>query len=610
MTTPVTMVESTSHSRRGRAQGLDLSIRSVDRGTRSSTIMEGRAITGNSTSTGEVASSLHIQQLQGRRSISISNFFSNMMNGVSLEDEQVPEEERSVMSFGGNSQRQREEKTDGREKKGRRNKASKKEHKKDRKKPAANSKESSKQTKSSASNSVTNLSETKASSPPLISNDTSLAATPPSPLSRPSLADSMRQSMRSVQMDLMLSEEEEKPNRETPLNMAEESAADVASRSEKHPTKKNSKKTKQKKLSSSLSDHLSNSIRSFTAMTSEGLNDESSVTPSLSDHAKMLAATLAVKEKQRSRDTEHLNQRRSWQSRQEESPDKENWAKESIVADSRFQGDEAFEPFPSDDFTENEVSVDASQSKPRPLLTNHFSIQSIRSLSAITEGLYDESSVTPSLTDNVKTMASTSKEHQRFVLDEHLSQQKRYWTKTLPTTQEETSMSSKESSRKQTSGSRRKKKSSKFKSAQMSSGVSFSVVEYREYNLIVGDNPSCSDWLPLSLDWDHGPEVCIPVDDFERNRELFEQKAPKSTADDEGNDTGCRRWKWHERRQLLISEFGYTEQELRNMEREFAEANGRVRRTSWKLGKAKDWFFFGARRAGSKNHNSIAVPAS
>lgn len=39
--------------------------------------------------------------------------------------------------------------------------------------------------------------------------------------------------------------------------------------------------------------------------------------------------------------------------------------------------------------------------------------------------------------------------------------------------------------------------------------VKLSVVEIRSYGIVVGDNPCCSDDLPISLDWKYNPQVTI-----------------------------------------------------------------------------------------------------
>ena len=193
--------------------------------------------------------------------------------------------------------------------------------------------------------------------------------------------------------------------------------------------------------------------------------------------------------------------------------------------------------------------------------------------------LNDESSITPSLADNTKMMAGK---------DQDKRKKRRQWRKSLIKNTHDaievhpkaplhepfdiaTTMECANSIAMQST------------TLSASSHVSFSTVKFREYNLIVGDNPSCSDCLPVSLGWDHGPEVSISIDDFEKDRELFKQK-----PDTSGNDNRCQQWKWHERRELLIGVFGYTEQELRKQEKIFAEANGRARKSRLRI--TKDWF--------------------
>ena len=43
----------------------------------------------------------------------------------------------------------------------------------------------------------------------------------------------------------------------------------------------------------------------------------------------------------------------------------------------------------------------------------------------------------------------------------------------------------------------------------MKKQVRFSNVEIREYALVVGDHPFCSDGLALSLDWRHSPYTTV-----------------------------------------------------------------------------------------------------
>lgn len=48
--------------------------------------------------------------------------------------------------------------------------------------------------------------------------------------------------------------------------------------------------------------------------------------------------------------------------------------------------------------------------------------------------------------------------------------------------------------------------------------VSFSEIHIREYDVCVGDNPSCSIGPPISLDWTYRNTTVISVDDHEANR--------------------------------------------------------------------------------------------
>jgi len=50
--------------------------------------------------------------------------------------------------------------------------------------------------------------------------------------------------------------------------------------------------------------------------------------------------------------------------------------------------------------------------------------------------------------------------------------------------------------------------------------VSFSKLEIREYNVIIGDSPSCSTGLPLSLGWEHTNTRALCVNVFENTRPM------------------------------------------------------------------------------------------
>jgi len=45
--------------------------------------------------------------------------------------------------------------------------------------------------------------------------------------------------------------------------------------------------------------------------------------------------------------------------------------------------------------------------------------------------------------------------------------------------------------------------------------VSFTALSIREYDLILGDNPSCTEGPPLSLSWQHGDEFVLDINDYE-----------------------------------------------------------------------------------------------
>ncbi|CAB9499836.1 expressed unknown protein [Seminavis robusta] len=48
--------------------------------------------------------------------------------------------------------------------------------------------------------------------------------------------------------------------------------------------------------------------------------------------------------------------------------------------------------------------------------------------------------------------------------------------------------------------------------------IQFSVVEIREFERVVGDNPSCSSGVPVSIGWNHGKTFKMDLEDFEKAR--------------------------------------------------------------------------------------------
>ena len=68
--------------------------------------------------------------------------------------------------------------------------------------------------------------------------------------------------------------------------------------------------------------------------------------------------------------------------------------------------------------------------------------------------------------------------------------------------------------------------------ASTTTSVQFDTVEIREYKVTAGDNPSCSDGPPISLDWDFAPKPHhVSLDLYEqfrygRRRAMFQLKVP------------------------------------------------------------------------------------
>jgi hypothetical protein len=55
--------------------------------------------------------------------------------------------------------------------------------------------------------------------------------------------------------------------------------------------------------------------------------------------------------------------------------------------------------------------------------------------------------------------------------------------------------------------------------------VSFGLIQVREYNRVVGDNPTVLVGPPLSLGWEFVQKRAVPVDDYEK------RKRPRTTSD-------------------------------------------------------------------------------
>ena len=69
-------------------------------------------------------------------------------------------------------------------------------------------------------------------------------------------------------------------------------------------------------------------------------------------------------------------------------------------------------------------------------------------------------------------------------------------------------------------------------SSTTSPSVKFDAVEIREYKVTAGDNPSCTDGPPISLDWEYAPKPRhVSLDLYEqfrygRRRSMFQLKIP------------------------------------------------------------------------------------
>jgi len=98
--------------------------------------------------------------------------------------------------------------------------------------------------------------------------------------------------------------------------------------------------------------------------------------------------------------------------------------------------------------------------------------------------------------------------------------------------------------------------SSTIHEPQKRNSVTFSTVEVRYYNRVLGDNPSCD--FPLSLGWRHESSKPVPVNDFDRRHEsdsLYVNAKHLSPTDVQY------------RKQLFCHIAGFSETQLRREER-------------------------------------------
>lgn len=85
--------------------------------------------------------------------------------------------------------------------------------------------------------------------------------------------------------------------------------------------------------------------------------------------------------------------------------------------------------------------------------------------------------------------------------------------------------------------------------------VSFNSITIREYDLTVGVHPSCSCGPPVTLDWKFREECSIPLECYEEKREPRRTMRQMVMTD-------------HTRRNILLWQFGHTEEELKRATRE------------------------------------------
>lgn len=104
--------------------------------------------------------------------------------------------------------------------------------------------------------------------------------------------------------------------------------------------------------------------------------------------------------------------------------------------------------------------------------------------------------------------------------------------------------------------------------------VSFTHLDFRTYNVTIGDHPCCMGGLPITLDWDYVEEGVLPIDQYESERNPRRSRAELRKT--------CE-----ERHQILVED-GHSEEELRRAQRKLH----RSRSCSAKLcNKVKDSFF-------------------
>jgi hypothetical protein len=117
-----------------------------------------------------------------------------------------------------------------------------------------------------------------------------------------------------------------------------------------------------------------------------------------------------------------------------------------------------------------------------------------------------------------------------------------------------------------------------------SSTVRFSVLEIRCYPMILGDNPSVTNGIPVTIDWKHDESVVCDVEEYEESRPPRRDRAelmlPSSIRSRLAMDTGSSRKELQEQlRQVNIQR----NQRRRTLEREQLDRLEEALEKTWRV---------------------------
>jgi len=88
--------------------------------------------------------------------------------------------------------------------------------------------------------------------------------------------------------------------------------------------------------------------------------------------------------------------------------------------------------------------------------------------------------------------------------------------------------------------------------------VSFTKIEVRNYNVVIGDHPCCTMGCPLSLGWEYSDSKAQPLEQYEASREPRRKRSDLVTT--------C------EQRREILSQDGYSNGEIRKAQRKLHRA--------------------------------------